>query len=147
MNQYISLADNKASILLTAQFAFLGLSANALNNLTFQSSVVLGSAFLSGIFGIVSIFLSGWVVYPRTPTPQKGVIFWENIVAHESAEAFLEDIRGLDKGDVQEHLVRENYNLATVAHNKYRFLRWSLRGTAGMLTFAVISGGAYLLCN
>jgi len=39
LNKYITLADNKASILLSAQLAFIGLSANFLNNVWGDASL------------------------------------------------------------------------------------------------------------
>ena len=54
-----SLADNKASILLTVQFTFLGLGANAVNNLTVDSQLVWWCTLLSGASGVIGIFLSG----------------------------------------------------------------------------------------
>lgn len=144
LNHYIPLADNKASILLTAQFAFLGLGANALNNLTVESQLVWWCSLLSGVSGVISIFLSGWVVYPRMPKPQKGLIFWENIVEYGSADEFQEEVNALNDGDVRDRLIQENYHLAEVAHGKYSSLRWSLRGTALTLLLAVVATGAYL---
>lgn len=144
LNRYITLADNKASILLTAQFAFLGLFANAIRILTIESDLVWWSALLSTGFGVIGIFLSGWVVYPKTPKPETGFIFWENISEYESAEAFQKAINKLGDGDAQEQLVRENYDLAKVASNKYYYLRWSLRFSGAMVLLMVVSGVGYI---
>lgn len=144
LNKYIALADNKASILLTAQFAFLGLSANAMRDLSLQSSIVWWSALLSAGFTVIGMFLSGWVVYPRTPKPETGLIFWENINEFDSKEAFQEEFEQLEDDGPQKHLIEENYDLAAVAHYKYYYLRWSLRYTAGTVIFAVIAGTVYL---
>lgn len=144
LNQYISLADNKASILLTAQIAFLGLFANAMRQLVFESTVVWWSTLLSAGLAVVGIFLSGWVVYPRTPKPETGLIFWENIVKYDSSTKFWNEIEDLEEGEARKELVEQNYDLAAVAHNKYKYLRWSLRVTAGMIGLAVIAGITYL---
>lgn len=144
LNRYIALADNKASILLTAQIAFLGLFANAMRYLSIESPVVWWSALLSAGFTVAGVFLSGWVVYPRTPKPEEGLIFWENIIAYGSKSEYREAFEALEDGDSQEQLLEENYDLATVAHNKYRYLQWSLRCTAGTVAFAVIAGVVYL---
>lgn len=144
LNQYISMADNKASILLTAQVAFLGLLANAVSNLSIESRIVWWGALLSVGFTVVGVFLSGWVVYPRTPKPETGLIFWENIVEYDSKETFREEFQQMEDGRPQKELIEENYDLATVANGKYCFLRWSLRFTAGTVVFAVISGANFL---
>ena len=83
-------------------------------------------------------------MYPQIPNPQKGLIFWENIIEHDSADEFQEEVNGLDDGDVRGRLARENYHRAEVAHGKYSFLRYSLRGTAVMLLLAVVAIGTYL---
>ena len=144
LNRYISLADNKASILLTAQVAFLGLFANGMSDLSIESRIVWWSALISVGFTVVGVFLSGWVVYPRTPKPETGLIFWENIVEYDSKETFQEEFQQLEDGRPKEELIDENYDLATVANNKYCFLRWSLRLTAGTVVFAVIAGVVFL---
>lgn len=141
LNRYITLADNKASILLTAQIAFLGLFANAFRMLPGVDDLVLFLAVISGGFGVVAVFLSGWVVYPRTPKPQTGLIFWENIVEFESSDEFSEEVEKLDANGAKKYLIRQNYYLAVVAEGKYRWLRWSLRVTAGMVVFAAVAGG------
>lgn len=144
LNQYIALADNKASILVTAHLAFLGLFANALNNLSIESPVVWWSALLSAAFGVVGVFLAGWVVYPRTPKPKTGVLFWENIVEFDSRKKFNEEIQSLENKGARNQLISENYDLAAVAHNKYNFLRWALRATGLMILLAMVASIAYL---
>lgn len=143
-NRYIELADNKASILLTAQLAFLGLFANALLNLPIESQVVFWSSVVSAGLNVVAIFLSVWVVYPRTPRPETGVIFWENITEFGSVDAYRNEVEGLDDEDARRLLIEENYNLASVASSKYRFLRYSLIVTGGMVILAAVAGGVYL---
>jgi hypothetical protein len=145
LNWYIKMADQKASILLTAQLAFLGLFANALGTL-FPTSSVWFQAFavLSAVSGLFGVFLAGWVVYPRTPKPEKGFVFWENIREYDSVEAYGESLHELgDEGIVDEE-INENYELAQVAKQKYSYLRWSLRSTAAMVGLAVLSGMIYL---
>lgn len=143
-NRYIELADNKASILLTAQLAFLGLFANALLNLPIESQVVFWSSVVSAGLNVVAIFLSVWVVYPRTPRPETGVIFWENITEFGSVDAYRNEVEGLDGEDARRLLIEENYNLASVASSKYRFLRYSLIVTGGMVILAAVAGGVFL---
>lgn len=144
LNRYIAIADKKASILLTAQLAFLGLFANVIKNLPIQPPIIWWSALLSTGFTVFGIFLSGLVVYPRTPKPETGLIFWENIVEYDSKEKFRSQVEQLSDDGPQKQLIEENYELATVAHSKYCFLQWSLRFTAGTVVFSVIVGVFYL---
>ncbi|MFC7175034.1 hypothetical protein ACFQL0_20020 [Haloplanus litoreus] len=64
LNTYIKVADQKASILLTAQLAFLGLFSNALRTLFSDTGLLFHSlATLTTVAALAGIFLAGWVVY------------------------------------------------------------------------------------
>lgn len=148
LNTYIRAADQKASILLTAQLAFLGLSLNVLRTLlpntetTFRALAILG-----GLSGLAGIFFAGWVVYPRTQPPDtdEGFFFWNDILNHPTAADYSEALSELGDDGIHTELTSENYALAEVAQEKYYYLRWSLRATAAMVVFAVAAGGLYLL--
>ncbi|EJN56901.1 Pycsar system effector family protein [Halogranum rubrum] len=147
LNTYIRVADRKASILLTAQLAFLGLFSNALRTLFPGTGLVFQAlAILSAGAGVAGIFLAGWVVYPRTQPPDadEGFFFWDDILAHTTAADYGEALTGLETDGVHDELTSENYTLAEVAQEKYHYLRWSLRATAVMIILACISGGIYL---
>lgn len=145
LNTYIGAADQKASILLTAQFAFLGFSATIVNDILsgtsrcFQIAAVLGAA--SGLIGAA---FAGSVVYPRTPKAETGFVFWEHILEFESRSEFQDAFGELDSDEALNELTKQNYSLAKVADRKYDHLRWSLLATAGMVVFAVVAVGIYL---
>ncbi|WP_156587956.1 Pycsar system effector family protein [Halorubrum sp. CBA1125] len=140
LNKYISAADNKASILLTALFAFLGFSATIINDILNGTSTLFNLfASLGAISGLIAAFLAGLVVYPRTPKPENGFIYWENILEHGERNKFVEAVQDLDGDSALSELSKENYDLAKVAHQKYYYLRWSLRITLLMAVFAVVS--------
>jgi hypothetical protein len=146
LNNYIKQADQKASILLTAQLAFLGLFANALSTLSISgSNALLALAALTGAAGLIGVFLAGWTVYPRTPEQETGFILWDNIREHGSESDFRSALHELDEDEIVDEVIGENYMLAKVAQDKYRFLKWSLRATAGMVIFAVLAGIIFLL--
>jgi len=148
LNTYIRVADKKASILLTAQLAFLGLSLNALRTLFPNTGTGFRSlAVLGGLSGLAGIFLAGWVVYPRTQPPDtdEGFFFWDDILDHPTAADYGEALSELDDESVQDELTSENYVLAGVAQEKYYYLRWSLRATAAMVILSVVAAGIYLL--
>ena len=65
LNRYIGNADNKASILLTAQLAFLGLVANVIGDIPSDKTGVTCFVVASAGVTVVRAFLSGFVVYPR----------------------------------------------------------------------------------
>jgi len=134
LNKYIGLADQKASLLLTGQLAFLGLSTTALNEVfSIDGCLFEVLAILTIASGIAGILLSISVIYPRTPKAEKGFIFWGNIVEYDSPEAFREDFHDLEASERLDNLVTQNYYLADVASRKYCWLRWALRATVLMV--------------
>ncbi len=145
LNKYISGADRKASILLTGQLAFLGLAATAAKDLIKATGELfywlsIGTA----VVGITAAFLAIVVIYPRTPSPEKGFIFWGNITTYDSAKDFREAFNDLSDSDLGDKMVTQNYMLAKVAKQKYKYLRWSLRATILMVIFASLAGVVYL---
>lgn len=147
LNTYIRIADQKASILLTAQLAFLGLFSNALRTLFPDTGLLFhGLAILSVIGGLVGIFLAIWVVYPRThpPDADKGFFFWADILDYATASDYSEALTELENDGIHDELTSENYTLAKIAREKYYYLKWSLRATAAMVMFAASASGLYL---
>jgi hypothetical protein len=138
LNKYIGLADQKASLLLTGQLAFLGLTATTLNELVSVDGG-LSELFvvLTVVSGVAAILLSISVVYPRTPKAKKGVIFWENIIQYDSPDEFEAAFVDLDDSERLNRIVVQNYYLAKVASKKYCYLRWALRATIAMILFSV----------
>lgn len=134
LNKYIGLADQKASLLLTGQLAFLGLSTTALTEVfSIDGSLFEVLAILTIASGISGILLSIGVIYPRTPKAEKGFIFWGNIVEYDSPEAFQDGFHDLEAPERLDNLVTQNYYLADVASRKYCWLRWALRATVLMV--------------
>lgn len=145
LNEYIVAADRKASILITGQFAFLGLMATALTNLDQPpSGWLLWFVIATAVCGILAVLFAVVVIYPRTPSPEQGFIYWGNITQHESGESFHEAVNSLDDEEAMKTLNKENYSLARVAEKKYGYLRWSLRATVAMIVFAVSAGVTFL---
>jgi hypothetical protein len=145
LNHYISAADTKASILLTAQLAFLGLTASAAANLVSKAGAV---SYWLGVgaagAGVLGVGVSISVIYPRTPQEETGFIFWENIVTYDDAGAFVDAFADLPSANTTEHIVIQNHHLASVADRKYRHLRVSLVLTGSMVGLATLAGVAYL---
>lgn len=147
LNTYIKVADQKASILLTAQLAFLGLFTNALRTLFPDTGLLFHSlAALTAVAALAGIFLAGWVVYPRTQPPDadEGFFFWNDILDYPSATSYGDALAELEDDGIHDELTSENYTLAEIAQEKYYYLRWSLRATAAMVVLAALAGGLYL---
>lgn len=147
LNTYIKVADQKASILITAQLTFLGLFSNALKTLFSDTGVLFHSlAALTAAVSLAGIFLAGWVVYPRIRPPDgdEGFFFWDDILDYPSATDYGEALFELEDDGIHDELTSENYTLAEIAQEKYYYLRWSLRATAAMVILAAVAGGVYL---
>lgn len=141
LNEYIKLADQKSSILLSAQIAYIGLTGNFIQS-SWRTSpdihhvlsiVTLLSAIGAGLF-------AGRVVYPKTPKTKQGLILWESI-AERTGPEFRSEILAKSQGELRNELIDENHKLAKVSTEKYDNLRWSLRMTAITVLISVIWGG------
>lgn len=144
LNTYIRAADQKASILLTAQLAFLGLSLNALRTLLPNTGIGFKSlAVLGDLSGLAGIFLAAWVVYPRTQPPDtdEGFFFWDDILDHPTAVDYGKELSELGDEGIQDELMSENYALAEIAREKYYYLRWALLATAVTIVLSVTAAG------
>jgi len=144
LNTYITTADQKASILLTAQFAFLGFYGSGVSEIwkmaTPEFKLLSGLTIASGLIAAV---LAGLVVYPRSPKGgEEGLVFWESIIRKTQSE-FEHDVSKLDDENALRELIEQNHSLAKVADKKYRFMRYALITTAIMMGLAAASTSIY----
>jgi hypothetical protein len=144
LNGYIKFADQKASILLTAQLAFVGLYGNLIR--TTWSGSGIGFKIMSGLTvaaGLVGAGSAGWAIYPRTPNTDQGLMLWKSI-SEMSLSTYEKKVNSLSTEKAFSELLDENHKLASVATNKYHYLRISLISTGLMLAFSVIAISVYL---
>lgn len=140
LNEYISLADKKASVLLSAQLAFIGLSANVLNNIWGEA----GSPFkilslLAILFVAGAAFFAAKAVYPNTPETAQGLVLWASIVKKGEGN-YLREVKEKSDEELLEEVIEENYKLAEVADRKYNDVRWTLWFTAATIVITIVSG-------
>ena len=139
LNAYVKFADQKASILVTGQLAFLGLFVSFLNqvwpghSIEFRilSALTIGATLVAGVF-------AGWVIYPQTDPSGENLLFWGNI-NKKSLSDYESAIKNLDEGAALDELIEENYLLAEVASNKYCRLKISLISTGVTVLFAIFT--------
>ncbi|QRV17443.1 hypothetical protein JMJ58_21035 (plasmid) [Haloterrigena salifodinae] len=145
LNTYISSADQKASILLTAQLAFLGLIANVfLDVWQLEEQILQITLLLTVGVNIVAMVFSGLVVLPRTPSEKDMYLYWGNIIDEEIDE-FTDDMKDFSDSSSFEQLVKEDYYLAKVADKKYSNLFYSIVFTAGTVAMTCITGAGALI--
>ncbi len=159
---YIAFADQKAAAVFAVGAALLAYlkSEGGMDISPFWH----GHASLRGVLGLVAtiffVIACGYamrVVLPRQgsgkirfwPHPWRkkgsnpddmtdGVIYWEQILRHESAEAYAAGVERMTDADVRRQVLLHSYTLASINHAKYADLdRASRIGVAAMaLTFA-----------
>lgn len=139
LDKYILGADRKSSILITAQFAFIGLVLNVVRPVWGDTDVctkiLIGFGIGAGIFGVT---FAGLVIYPRETVPKKGYLFWEDILEHERRE-YIWKAQSVPSDEALKETVEQNYALSKIASKKYGFFRLSLVSTAIMVFFLMFS--------
>lgn len=145
LNEYIKLADQKSSILLSAQIAYIGLTGNFIQSSWAEDpAYVKALSILTLLSAIGAVAFAGRVVYPKTPETKQGLILWESIADRTTIE-FRSEILSKTPNELRNELLDENHKLAKVGTEKYYNLRWSLRMTAITIIISIIWGGAVLI--
>lgn len=135
LGEYARFADTKAAFAGTLAGALIGclygaglftqLVKTAICDWTYASWLTL----LAGAVLSVSIFLAGFVVYPRLKTSGKtGFIFWGGIAAFGSVAEFKAAFRAKTEKDLNEELQGQVFDVAKyVLIPKYRNVSYCLR--------------------
>ncbi|UHH25672.1 Pycsar system effector family protein [Halobacterium noricense] len=145
LNSYIKLANQKASILLTAQLAFLGIFINGLRQPTLkEDQLLLVVTTLTAISAVIAAFYAARTIYPNTPETTQGLLLWDSIV-EKGLDKYKEEIVSADEDAYIDELIEENYQLARVSKKKYQNLRFSIISTGMMVLFSLFVGSILLL--
>lgn len=138
-NNYIRVADQKASILLSGLIAYLGLSLSAIGaNIGSEGTTFFVIAGISILSALVGIYFAASAVYPNTPPTHQGLIMWESII-EKGEEGYREAIRSKSSDELLNELIDENYQLASVNDMKYEQVRWALWATIPTVGFGVFA--------
>lgn len=132
LNESIRLADGKAGLLLGAHTGLILWLAVQLVSAVGERSFT-GYAPLGFHLAAVSMLAVGYgasltVVFPRLLNSDKrGLIFWDAIRNHGTITVFQQAVDNLDSEGVVRTVLTHNWDLATIAHQKYRALQRSFR--------------------
>lgn len=138
-NDYIRVADNKASILLSGLIAYFGLSLHVIGaNLESEGRIFVVLASMSVFSALVGIYFAASAVYPNTPATPQGLIMWESVVK-KGEQGYRETIRGKSSEELLDELIDENYQLAAVNHTKYQQVRRALQATIPTVGFGIMT--------
>jgi hypothetical protein len=70
-----------------------------------------------------SVLLSAWSMRPRlVRNYSTGFIFWESILAHGSAEAYVRQLNRQSRRQLLDHLAVQIYNVSGVASTKFKWV-------------------------
>jgi hypothetical protein len=140
LNHNIKLADQKASILLTGNIAFLALYSNFIElNWGSGSFIFKIVSVLTICVGLAGIALAGWTVYPRTPQETGSLMYW-GAIHMRSFDEYQNECQNLNEELLFDEMINENYNLALVAAKKFHHFRMALLFTGIMIILAIMSG-------
>jgi hypothetical protein len=88
-----------------------------------------------------SVLFSAWSMRPRlVRNYSTGFIFWESILAHGSADAYVRRLNRQSRRQLLDHLAVQIYNVSSVASTKFRWV-----GRAVMLSMIGAFLGAAVL--
>lgn len=150
-NQYISLADKKAAILITGHMAFLGLflqnNSTLTNLLSFPSAVQI----IPVIFSSISILFSAFVISPRykssfTPKTALGNLNWETVSDMEN-ESYLSNVKEDSITEGVNAMSMTNKALADVLSEKHFWLNHSLNSTLAAVGSVIVAMIANNICS
>lgn len=121
LNDYIKFADAKALGVITINGLLIKLVFKYLSNdfdETKHFILLMGAVLL-----LLGIFFAIYVVFPRTGySNDKGLIFWENVVAM-NREEFINSVEEISEKKLFEKFIEQNYFLAQTSSKKYSILR------------------------
>lgn len=147
LDKYIIGADQKASILITAQFTLAGLIANVVRvvwqSLQLSTKAIVSAGFLVALSSAVC---SGLVIYPRSNNPKAGHLYWKDILSRQQDE-YISDSKSLSDDEAYEEFLSENYDLSEIAIKKHFWFRISIILTGVMIVLFVVGLASYLLCG
>ena len=147
INGYIKAADQKASILLSGQLAFLALLIGTMpDNILNMSVLIQIVAGLTVLSNVIAVFFSISTISPIENTDnERGFIFWKEILEHEGSGEFEEKVRELDSEDALNSLSAEVYDVSEVANEKYDTLTKAIYSTSAFIILAIILATLYIV--
>ena len=133
LNHYVAVADTKAAGVLTADLTLCGFFMTHLPETTWP---LIWHWFAIALC-TVSIFGALFTLFPRTPKVGSSLIFWEDICARTSLEAYLADLKLMDATEVERQYGAQNYFVSKVLSAKYSLVRFSMGALIAAIPFAL----------
>ncbi len=169
INEYIKFADAKAGVVATWTSAFLGvlisidvhhlfmggegsdcstLTGIAAAALSLIGMLLLAAGFIAAVFALIPRLWSRplrslrfWKEISPSPASQNlGYIFWSDILAHGSTEAFVKNVLKRDDDRLAKDIAEHIYVLSQICDRKFSFVVRSIQfSTAGSICAAIVT--------
>ena len=120
INEYIRFADAKAGIVVTFMSALLWALFDRYHETPCANAYTIA---VSIVLALTAVVVALGVIWPYTPKPPKGYIFWESIYDHKEADIYAEAFAGLSPTQFLSALSVQNFFIAKVAVRKYKWFR------------------------
>jgi hypothetical protein len=74
----------------------------------------------------LSLATAMFALFPRLPRGRGGVVFWQDILAHESAEKYVAALVTHGLSSIEQEYAQQNYFVSKVVHRKMRWVQWAM---------------------
>jgi len=146
INDHIRFSDTKAGSVIVLAGAVLsllyggGLQRMFANRPFAEWTVTSVAALLAFLALGAAVLTAAWSMRPRlVRVHTTGFIFWESVLAHGSADAFVKALNGQSRQQLLDHLSTQIYHVSLVCSRKFLWVARSIQlCLAGALLAAVV---------
>jgi hypothetical protein len=134
INEHVRFSDTKAGSVIVLAGAMLSLLYGAGVQRSFASTPIaawtvasMGAALAYLALG-ASVLSAAWSIRPRlVRVHTTGFIFWESVLAHGSADAFVRALNTLSRKQLLDHLSAQIYHVSLVCSRKFVWVARSIQ--------------------
>jgi pycsar effector protein len=143
INDHVRFSDTKAGSVIVLAGAVLsllyggGLQRSFAGRPFAEWTVTSVAALLAFLLLGGSVLTAAWSIRPRlVRVHSTGFIFWESVLAHGSADAFVRAVNGQSRQQLLDHLAAQIYVVSLVCSRKFQ---WVARSITLCLTGALLA--------
>jgi hypothetical protein len=149
LNEHIRFSDTKAGSVIVLAGAMLSLLYGAGVQRTFAGhsfgewTLSSAGAALAFLALSLSVLISAWSMRPRiVKVYATGYIFWDSVLAHGSADAFVRSLNTQSRKQLLDHLAAQIYYVSLVCNRKFVWVARSIQFCLlGALLAAIVLTG------
>lgn len=127
IGEYIKLADQKASILLTINIALIGFLFNYLKTNDLPENVFCKISLPIGvsILIVTAILIISKIIWPRYVSNKDYYMSWSGVAAYDSSTDYSSVLKNTEKEKFLDDMAEQNHAIAKVCEKKYFWLKIS----------------------